>query len=441
MPSSVAIGLGLAILALAATPATALPDTTACPKAIAELATCYSAKLDTGAYLLAAMPKSWNGNLIVHAHGGPNLLPPTAADSQAALASSFAVKRGYAWIGSSYRKEGYGVQMAAADTDDARKFFIERIAKPKRTILHGTSYGGLVGAKLLEKSAKNADGSVNYDGAFFNSGIVGGWVVNYEFRADLRAVYQYYCRNLPHPEEAQYPVWMGIPAESKMTLTELATTVDECTGFRKPAKLRTERQTQNLANIVGVMRIPERLLVRHMQAATFVLRDIADRVTAGRSAFSNRNVRYQGSSDDAALNRGVARFDADPAAVASLNDDAQPTGALIVPVVSIHSLNDPQAAVEGQYEYRERVKAAGTSDRLVQAYTDEDGHGEQSVPEIVAAMDGLMQWIETGAKPTAQSIAASCKQWRATYDGPCRYHPDYEPNPYSTRFARGAAAR
>ena len=38
-----------------------------------------------------------------------------------------------------------------------------------------------------------------------------------------------------------------------------------------------------------------------------------------------------------------------------------------------------------------------------------------------------------------QSIAASCGQLRASYDGPCRYHPDYEPKPYSTRFARAAA--
>ena len=44
-----------------------------------------------------------------------------------------------------------GVAMAAEDSDQARKSFIERVAKPRRTIYHGQSYGGLVGAKLIER--------------------------------------------------------------------------------------------------------------------------------------------------------------------------------------------------------------------------------------------------------------------------------------------------
>ena len=115
------------------------------------IATCYSAKLDTGAYVTAAMPKTWNGNLIVFAHGGPSLLPPTPNGSKSDLNRiRLAVQRGFGWVASSYRRAGYGVAMAAADSDDARKFFIARFGKPQHTILHGTSYGGLVGAKLIE---------------------------------------------------------------------------------------------------------------------------------------------------------------------------------------------------------------------------------------------------------------------------------------------------
>jgi hypothetical protein len=430
------------ISALAMSPALAqsLPATIACPETIAAIATCYAARQDTGAYLLAAMPKNWNGNLIVFAHGGPAVVPPTANSSQGDLArAAFNVKRGFAWIASSYRREGYGVQMAAEDTDNARKFFIASIATPKRTILHGTSYGGLVGAKLLEKYAKNADGSVNYDGALFNSGVVAGSILNYEFRVDLHAVYQFYCGNLPRPSETQYPLWMGLPADSQMTLKEMGARIDECTGVGKPADMRTEQQKQNLANIIGVVRVPERMLVRHMQAALFIFRDIAQGVGNGHSAFSNLDVAYRGSSDDAALNRGVARFAADATAVSALKADGEPTGALTVPVVSIHSLNDPQAAVESQAAYRSKVNGAGNGMRLVQAYTDESEHAAQSAPELGAALDALMQWIEKGDKPSPQSIAASCGQLRAALEGPCRYHPDYEPKPYSTRFARAAA--
>jgi hypothetical protein len=103
-------------------------------------------------------------------------------------------------------------------------------------------------------------------------------------------------------------------------------------------------------------------------------------------------------------------------------------------------MNDPQAAVEAQWEYRARVQSAGKGNLLVQAYTDERVHVGQSPPEFAASFDALMQWIEKGTKPTPQSIAASCGELRATYDGPCRYHPDDEPKPLNTRYARGAPA-
>jgi len=437
--SAVIVGTGEAQEAQKA----ALPDTTPCPEAVAGIATCYAARLETGAYITAALPKTWNGDLVVFAHGGPSLLPPTATGSKSDLAKySYSVRHGFAWVASSYRREGYGVAMAAADSNDARKFFIARIGKPQRTILHGASYGGLVGAKLIETYAKNPDGSLNFDGAFLNSGAVTGATLNYQHRVDLRAVYQYYCKNMPRPDEAQYPLWNGVAPDSKMTLKDLDAVVDECTGVGHPAAARSDLQKQSLANILGVMGYPENLLVRHMQAGTLLFRDIVKNTTAGRNPFSNIGVHYKGSSDDVALNRDVVRFEADPAAAAAVRADGDPTGVLPVPVVSIHSINDPQVVVEAQSAYLDAVKAAGSADHLVQAFTDERGHTAQSAPELAAGLDALIQWIEKGAKPTAQSIAAGCEQSRASLDGPCRYHPEYAPNPYASRYyTREAAVR
>jgi hypothetical protein len=415
-------------------------DTTECPKEIAAIATCYSAKHPSGAYLLAAIPNSWNGHLVVFAHGGPAVVPPTANTSKSDLAKySIAVERGFGWVASSYRREGYGVQMAVEDTEHARQFFVERIRQPRRTILHGASYGGLVGAKLVEKQFKKADGSSAYDGAFFNSGLVIGAARGHDFRVDLRAVYQYYCKNLPRPDEPQYPLWNGLPAGAKVTLKDIEALIDECTGLTKAADARSPQQNQNLANILGVMRFPEPLLLRHMQSATFLFREIVERTTGGRNAFSNVGVTYKGSSDDVALNRDVARFSADPAAVAALKADGEPSGAIAVPVISIHSINDPQVVVEVQSHYRDAVQAAGNGERLVQAFTDERAHTSQSAPELAASIDTLLQWIEQGTKPSPQSIAASCQRLRVTNDGPCRYHPEFTPKAYDTRYARGAA--
>jgi hypothetical protein len=415
-------------------------DTTECPKEVAAIATCYSAKHPSGAYLLAAIPNAWNGNLVVFAHGGPAVVPPTANTSKTDLAKySIAVERGFGWVASSYRREGYGVQMAVEDTEQARQFFVERIRQPRRTILHGASYGGLVGAKLIEKQYKKADGSNAYDGAFFNSGLVIGAARAHDFRFDLRMVYQYYCKNLPRPDEPQYPLWNGLPAGAKVTLKDIQTLVDECTGVTLSAGARSAQQKQNLANILGVVRFPEALLLRHMQSATFLFREIAERITGGRNAYSNVGVTYKGSADDVALDRDIARFAADPAAVAALKADGEPTGAISIPVVSIHSINDPQVAVEVQTAYRGAVNAAGNGERLVQAYTDERAHTQQSGPELAASIDALMQWIEQGTKPSPQSIASTCQRLRVDIEGPCRWHPEFMPKAYETRYARGAA--
>jgi hypothetical protein len=445
---------GLAFGALAITGVTALaqntvgaalPDTTPCPQSVAAIATCYTARHETGAYLFTVMPKNWNGNLVVFAHGGPTYTPPAATSSQRYVdraGGPVAVQRGFAWIASSYRREGYGVAMAAEDSDNARKFFIARFATPKRIILHGNSYGGIVGAKLVESYAKKEDGSTNFDGVLLSSGTVAGVAAHWGQNVHQRAVYQYYCNNLPRPDEPQYPLWSGLPADSRATRKHIETRVDACTGVAQAPGARSELQKQNLANIVNVLLIPEGQLLDSITESAFDVRDLVQRATGGRNPFSNIGVRYMGSTDDAALNRDVARFAADPAAAAAVRADGDPTGVLPVPVVSITSINDPDVAVEQESAYRDVVRAAGSGDRLVQAFTDEHEHSALNALEVGAALDELMRWIETGAKPTPQSIAATCEELRASLDAPCRYHPEFTPKPLNTRFyPREAAVR
>jgi hypothetical protein len=290
---------------------------------------------------------------------------------------------------------------------------------------------------LLEKHvAMSADGSLTYDGAVLNSGAVAGSFLAYEFRVDLRAVYQFYCRNLPRPDEPSYPAWQGLAPGSTLTQADVNARINECTGVEMPRQMRSRDQARRLADIIAVVGIPEGMLIRHMQGGTFVLRDIVDRITGGRSAYSNVDVQYRGSANDAALNAGVERFSADPAAVAALAADGLSEGRLTIPVVSIHSSNDPQVPVEVQREFQKRVEKAGSSALLVQAYTDEANHAQQSVAELGAALTTLTNWVDAGTKPTPASIADACERLRGTLDGPCRWQPRFEPKGFETKFAR-----
>src|SRR5258707_15414909 len=104
---------------------------------------------------------------------------------------------------------------------------------------------------------------------------------------------------MPGPDEAQYPLWNGVASDSQMTLKDLDAVVDECTGVGHPAAARSDRQKQNLANILGVMGYPENLLVRHMQAGTLLFRDIVNNTTGGGKPFSKTGARPKSAAPDA----------------------------------------------------------------------------------------------------------------------------------------------
>jgi alpha-beta hydrolase superfamily lysophospholipase len=411
------------------------PGVMTCPKGVPGETTCYSGKDENGAFYVIAKPKNWNNMLVVTAHGGPSPFGDEKLSTSVALLArfSFIVREGFAWAGSSFRRGGFGVRMAAEDSENARRIFVQSFGRPKRTIIHGQSYGGGVAAKVAELYAVRPDGSRNYDGALLTSGVLAGGTRSYLARADMRAVYQYYCNNHPRPDEPQYPVWMGLPADSKLTIQELENRVHECTGIKMASAQRSERQRENLTNILNVTRTPERTLLINMDRATFLFQDIVHRRLSGRNPFSNAGVNYHGSSDDVALNRKVARFSSDAQAVAELAYDSDPTGKVNIPVLTMHAIDDPQIAVEVESIFRKTFENAGTARHLVQTFTDESEHARLSTPQYVTLLAALREWIESGRKPSPQGISDGCGAFSKVYNEPCRFAPSYQPKSYWSR--------
>jgi hypothetical protein len=405
---------------------------TGCPAAVPAGTSCYSGQDPNGAFYLIAIPATWNGMLVVHAHGGPDLGPPTPARAVEDLTRwSITVKEGFAWAGSTYRRGGYGTRMAAEDTDNLRKIFLDRFTAPTRTFVHGQSWGGNVAAKVIE--VYNSGPVKHYDGALLTSGVLGGGTRGYLFRADLRVVYQYYCQNHPRPAEPQYPLWMGLPLESTMTAAELRARVNECTGYALPAAQRTPQQQQNLANILNVVRIPERTFASHMNFATFTFRDMVMLRLEGLNPFSNWDVHFEGSTDDKALNKGVERYKAETEALEALGYDSDLTGQVSVPVITVHAIDDPTAFIEHESAYRETLEHAKADRHLLQLYTNESEHSFLQQSEYAAAFQALVAWVATGVKPPMQTVVANCEAARIRYNDACLFDTTYQPNPFFAR--------
>ena len=412
----------------------AAPQASACPAELPTGSRCYGGQDSAGAFYAMAIPPQWNGVLVVHAHGGPDLGPASAGRVQDDLKRwAVTLQGGYAWVASSYRRGGYGWTMAGEDTERARQLFVQNFGAPRRTLLHGQSYGGGVTAKWLELARER--NSVPYDGMLLTNGMLGGGKRYLEFRFDLRVVYQYVCNNHPRADELQYPLWMGLPADSTMTLRQLVARVDECTGVRKPRAQRTPQQQANLDAIVGVVKIREDYLVRHLEQSTWLFRDLTQSLLQGRNPFDNERVHYRGSTDDAALNHGVLRYRADPAAVAMLAADSDPTGKVGIPVISLHAVDDPTAFVELESAYRTVLEHAGNGEWLVQVFSDEHEHSYLSDPEYLAAFNALLDWIDKGRKPTPHTLAQLCKSYGTGTGKRCGFLPDYVPAPLEGRVA------
>jgi pimeloyl-ACP methyl ester carboxylesterase len=373
------------------------------------------------------MPAKWSGVLVVHAHGGPSLgTPKTTRADEDIKRWSITVREGHAWAGSVFRQGGFAVTTAAEDTERVRRIFTEHVAKPRKTLLHGQSWGAMVATRTAEMYPKS------WDGVLLTSGVVAG-PTTYDFRLDLRALYQHLCNNHPRSTEPAYSLAIGLPTDSKLTNAELAQRANECLGTGTPAAQRTPEQAQKLKTIVDVLKIPERSVLSHLNWGTFSLQDVVVK-NGGISPFGNAGVKYSGSSDDVKLNSAIQRFQVDPKAAARFAADVDHSGRISVPVISGHGIGDSTVMVEGQSVLRQKMTASGNADKLVQVFVNSSEHSYWGDAHYPPLFESLLNWVEKGQKPTPLSIFDRCKQLSSANTSECKFQPEYVAKPIASRI-------
>jgi pimeloyl-ACP methyl ester carboxylesterase len=418
-------------LAACVSPPQALPEVApvsqSCPEGVPAGATCLRGQDTASAHYLIVMPAKWSGVLVVHTHGGPSYGPPKTSRADEDIKRwAITVQEGHAWAGSVFRQGGFAVTAAAEDTERVRRIFVDHVAKPRTTLLHGQSWGAMVATRAGEMFPKS------WDGILLTSGVVAG-PTTYDFRLDIRALYQHLCNNHPLPTEATYPLSIGLPTDSKLTSAELAKRANECLGTGTPAAQRTPQQAQKLKTIVDVLKMPERSVLSHLNWGTFALQDVVVK-NGGASPFGNAKVQYAGSADDAQLNARIPRFQPDPKAATMFSADVDHHGRFSVPVISSHAINDSTVFVEGQDALRQKMVAAGTAHRLVQTYVDSSEHSYWGDAHYPPLFNALLDWVVKGQKPTAEGIDQRCKQLNPTQAKDCRFLPNYAVKPIASRI-------
>lgn len=424
-----------------------------CPAGMPAATRCVRGTDTHGAIYSLAFPAHWNRDLIVYAHGGPTLLPPTSGPVRplgyASNATVPLLTLGYA-IATTTNRDGFFDSPAyAADLVAARDAFIHSFGTPRHTVLYGTSYGGHV-ALMAGELYPHA-----WDGIVAEASDVAGELARFYQALDLRVVYQYFCNNLPRPSETQYPLWLGIEsgagdwnsATFDSTANFIEKRVGECTGVDVVDGNRSASQRRALRNVLAFARTTESDLPRAVAGASMTLAMFAKHETGGRNAFTNRQARYAGSDDDVALNAGVARYDADSAAQEVARRLA-PTGTMTIPVITFHPVND-RVNVEAESMLAEVYRRARNSERLAQFFNDGTGHlvgpndHAHRVRMSVAAIQLMFDWAGTGKRPNFEALRRACDALPATSaDDTCSgLLPDYQPKPIWTVIPREGRER
>ncbi|MGH7525637.1 MAG: alpha/beta hydrolase family protein [Gemmatimonadales bacterium] len=333
----------------------------------------------TGALYRTCFPQNWNGDLLVFAHGYVEPGSPLEIVDYQIGGSSISTQvtsLGYAFATTSYRATGLVAADAVEDLVDLEETVRRNVRPdPGRSFIVGASEGGLVAALTVEQYPDR------FAGAVALCGPIGDFARQLDYFGDFRVVFDYFFPGVLPGSAVEIPDqlrdgWTDVyvPAVLQALAADPAATTQllAVTGApADPADIATIGAT-----VVGVL-----------WYNVFATGDARQRL--GGQPYDNATRSYQGSSDDGALNQGVARLTADPAARAAIGR-FETTGQLTIPLVTLHTTGDPIVPFFHQARYAEKVADAGASGQLGEFAVERYGHCTFTRAELLAAFSSLL---------------------------------------------------
>jgi pimeloyl-ACP methyl ester carboxylesterase len=386
----------------------------------ADAAAQYTGSLPDGATWIADVPANWNGTLLLYSHGYNPTPQNPARDAPDPATAAALMARGYALAGSSYSRPGFSNGTPAQDQLDTLAAVTQLIGRPRRAIAYGTSFGGMVTGQLAERGGRRLDG------ALATCGIMGGIVDLHNYQLDgAHAIARLLLGSDAEPVKLVHYTDPGdaATAASRMiaALQQAQSTPDGrartalitalyqeptwAPGANRPGPFDFEaQQTGEAQNLLSVLFF------------TILGRWDLEQNAGGNPSF-NRGVDYRqlllrsgrliqvatlyhraglNLWNDLKLLTDTADVTADPSALEWTRQQLTLTGRLSMPVLTLHTTDDPLVPVQHEEEYLEDATRAGSRGLLAQAYTRQVGHCAFTTAELVAGVETIRQRIETG---------------------------------------------
>jgi pimeloyl-ACP methyl ester carboxylesterase len=353
---------------------------------ISPTAGCSDGVMSSGALYRTCFPADWNGELIVYAHGYVRSDAPLAVQDDMLAGvpvSSLVTGLGYAFATTSYRYNGLVADVAVDDLTD----LVDRVRQtfrpdPVLTYLVGVSEGGLVAALAAERDPER------FSGALAACGPVGDFATQIDYIGDFRVVFDYFFPGVLPGSVVDVPDDLRANWESQYVPAVLAALV------LNPGATLQLLEVTGAATAEGDVQSIGATVIGLLWYSVYATEDAQLRL--GGQPFDNTARVYQGSSDDTALNAGVARHGSDPAARAAFGrfDTA---GDIAIPVVTLHTTGDPVVPFLHETLYGSKVSAAGKTALLAQQSADRYGHCAFEQFEVQSAFGTLVQQVAAAA--------------------------------------------
>jgi pimeloyl-ACP methyl ester carboxylesterase len=391
--------------------------------------------LSDGATYLMEVPSPWNGTLFLYSHGyvvpgSPN----PATDVGDPATRGFLLANGFALAGSSYATTGWAIHEALEDQIAVLDLFDSMFGHPTSTIAWGHSLGGIITAGLIQRNPKRfsaaqpmcgvlsggvATWNTALDGAFAFATLVapgtGLQLVNItnpdanlklaeEVLAAAQATPQGRARIALAAALGDLPGWFA-PTSPEPSRTDFASQEanqflwDQQVDFPFVFAFRAELEARAGGNVswntgVDYRKQFEKSINRDQVWALYQ--------TAGLS--------LEGDLD--ALN-DAGRIKADPSAVDYLKQNIIFNGQIDIPVLTMHTKGDGLVVVENESAYKDVVDRVDDNRRLLrQTFVDRAGHCAFTPAETIAAVQTLLERLETGHWPSIDATALNSEAAR-----------------------------
>jgi pimeloyl-ACP methyl ester carboxylesterase len=363
-----------------------LPAHAASPPPLSPAA-CADGTQASGAIYRICMPSSWQGDLIVYAHGymAPNQ-PVHIPEEQLHLPDGTYIPDainglGYAFATTSYYTNGLAVREGLSDLVDLVSIFKRDHPTVNRVYLVGASEGGLITTLAVEQYPQV------FSGGLATCGPVGDFAAHANYLGDFRVVFDYFFPGLMPGTPITIPQSLMDNWDTYVAIT-VTPAISAPASFISVTQLLSVTQaayepltpTTAISTVVGLL-----------WYNVFATNDAKAKL--GGQPFDNWTRVYAGSLNDAKLNAMVQRFSANQAALNEIEAHYQTAGRPLVPLVTIHTTLDPIVPYWHETLYRQKVESHGMTPRHDNIQVVRYGHCSFETNEVIQALTQLQQRV------------------------------------------------